>query len=194
MQETWVGSLGREDLLEKGMATHSSILAWRIPRTEEPGGVAKSQTRLRDWAQAKIKEAESSGLSSSESTLYDTITVVTCHCHLATQLWGRVGCHFPLQGIFLTQGSNPCLRRGRWILYHWGPHVTVHLSKPIEHTTECVCPSVNYKQRLLSGCDVRASHWSDQTPLAATTEKPMQKQRPRPAKGWINKQLKLKKY
>jgi len=37
MQETWVGSLGWEDLLEKGMATHSSILAWRIPWTEEPG-------------------------------------------------------------------------------------------------------------------------------------------------------------
>ena len=39
MQETWVQSLGREDPLEKGMATHSSILAWRIPRTEEPGGL-----------------------------------------------------------------------------------------------------------------------------------------------------------
>ena len=38
MQETWVGSLSREDPLEKRMATHSSILAWRIPRTEEPGG------------------------------------------------------------------------------------------------------------------------------------------------------------
>ena len=38
MQETWVQSLGQEDLLEKGMAAHSSILAWRIPRTEEPGG------------------------------------------------------------------------------------------------------------------------------------------------------------
>ena len=38
-QETWVQSLGREDPLEKGMATHSSILAWRIPWTEEPGGV-----------------------------------------------------------------------------------------------------------------------------------------------------------
>ena len=38
MQETQVQSLGREDPLEKGMATHSSILAWRIPRTEEPGG------------------------------------------------------------------------------------------------------------------------------------------------------------
>ena len=37
MRETWVLSLGWEDPLEKGMATHSSILAWRIPWTEEPG-------------------------------------------------------------------------------------------------------------------------------------------------------------
>ena len=65
MQKTWVQALGWEDPLEKGMATHSSILAWRIPRTEEPGvsynqcvllansvfivhGVAKSQTHLSD--------------------------------------------------------------------------------------------------------------------------------------------------
>ena len=39
MRETWVGSLGWEDPLEKEMATHSSILAWRIPWTEEPGGL-----------------------------------------------------------------------------------------------------------------------------------------------------------
>ena len=39
MQETQVKSLGQEDPLEKGMATHSSILAWRIPWTEEPGGL-----------------------------------------------------------------------------------------------------------------------------------------------------------
>ena len=39
MQETWVQSLGWEDPLEKGMATHSSILAWRIPWTEESGGL-----------------------------------------------------------------------------------------------------------------------------------------------------------
>ena len=39
MQETCVWSLGQEDLLEKEMATHSSILAWRIPWTEEPGGL-----------------------------------------------------------------------------------------------------------------------------------------------------------
>ena len=39
MQEMWVRSLGREDPLEKEMATHSSIPAWRIPWTEEPGGL-----------------------------------------------------------------------------------------------------------------------------------------------------------
>ena len=39
MQETWVQSLGQKDPLEKEMATHSSILAWRIPWTEEPGGL-----------------------------------------------------------------------------------------------------------------------------------------------------------
>ena len=54
MRETWVRSLGREDPLEKEMATHSSILAWRIPWTEELGGlqsnrVTKSRTRLSDF-------------------------------------------------------------------------------------------------------------------------------------------------
>ena len=53
MQETPVHSLGGKDLLEKGMATHSSILAWRIPWTEEPGGLQstgfpKSGTQLSD--------------------------------------------------------------------------------------------------------------------------------------------------
>ena len=45
MLETWVQSLGWEDPLEKGMATHSGILAWRIPWTEELGGLqSKSRT------------------------------------------------------------------------------------------------------------------------------------------------------
>ena len=39
IRETWVQSLGREDCLEKEMATHSSILAWKIPWMEEPGGL-----------------------------------------------------------------------------------------------------------------------------------------------------------
>ena len=48
MWETWVWSLGREEPLEKGKATHSSVLAWRIPWTIVHG-VAKSRTRLRDF-------------------------------------------------------------------------------------------------------------------------------------------------
>ena len=39
MQQMWVQSLGQEDPLQEGTATHSSILAWRIPWTEEPGGL-----------------------------------------------------------------------------------------------------------------------------------------------------------
>ena len=53
-QETQVQSLGREDPPEKEMATHSSILAWEIPQTEESGGLQsmelqKSQTQLSNW-------------------------------------------------------------------------------------------------------------------------------------------------
>ena len=53
MQETRIQSLGREDSLEKKMATHSGILAWEIPWTEDPGevqyiGLQKSQTQLSD--------------------------------------------------------------------------------------------------------------------------------------------------
>ena len=44
MQETWVWSLGWEDPLEKRMATHRSIFAWRIPWTEDPGGLKESDT------------------------------------------------------------------------------------------------------------------------------------------------------
>ena len=50
--ETWIRPLGWEDPLEEGMAAHSSVLAWRIPWTEEPGGLQsmglQSRTRLSD--------------------------------------------------------------------------------------------------------------------------------------------------
>ena len=52
MWESWTSSLGREDPLEEGMASHSSIVAWRIPWTEEPGGLqamgSQSGARLSD--------------------------------------------------------------------------------------------------------------------------------------------------
>ena len=57
MQEMWGQSLGQEHPLEKEMATHSSILTWKIPWTEEPGGLQsmgsqKSRTQLNDFKQA----------------------------------------------------------------------------------------------------------------------------------------------
>ena len=45
MQETWILSLGREDSLKKGMATHPNILSWRIPWTGEPGGLQSMESR-----------------------------------------------------------------------------------------------------------------------------------------------------
>ena len=48
MQEAWIQSLGQEDPLEKGMATHSNILAWRIPWTEEPGQVLIKRLKVAD--------------------------------------------------------------------------------------------------------------------------------------------------
>jgi len=48
VQETRVRSLGREDALEKEMATHSSVLAWRIPQTEEPGGLQSMRLKESD--------------------------------------------------------------------------------------------------------------------------------------------------
>ena len=57
MRETWIRSLGWEDPLEKEMATHSSTLAWKIPRTEEPGRLqsvgSQSQARLSDFTHTK---------------------------------------------------------------------------------------------------------------------------------------------
>ena len=59
VQETWVQSLGQEDPLEKGTVTHSSILAWRIPQAEEPGGLQsmglQSQTDIAESHTHSIK-------------------------------------------------------------------------------------------------------------------------------------------
>ena len=46
MQETWVQFLGQEDALEKGIATHTSILAWSIPWTDEPGGLQSTGLQI----------------------------------------------------------------------------------------------------------------------------------------------------
>ena len=64
-KETQVGSLGREDSLEEGMATHSRILAWRIPRTEEPGGL-QSRHKLSDTTERGHMHGQLHGAVSAE--------------------------------------------------------------------------------------------------------------------------------
>jgi len=112
MQETWVGSLGQEDPLEEEMATHSSILAWEIPWTEETGRLQSmgSQRVRNDWA----TESESKSRSVVSNSLGP---------HGLYSPWNspgqntEVGSLFLLQGIFPTQGSNPGFPHCRWILY-----------------------------------------------------------------------------
>ena len=65
MQETPAQSIGQEDPLEKGIATHSSILAWRIPRTEEPSGVTRVRHDLGTKAHHHHHHHHETGLSES---------------------------------------------------------------------------------------------------------------------------------
>ena len=89
MQETQVWSLGVEDPLEKGMATHSSILAWRIPGMEEPRGLPSvgSHRVGHDWsslaAAADIESPEYSGAISAHSEIqliYQICEIAFKHC------------------------------------------------------------------------------------------------------------------
>ena len=64
MQETWVRSLGWEDPLEEGMATHSSVLAWRSPWTEEPGGLQSMGLQESDTTEQQRTAQSQLGLPS----------------------------------------------------------------------------------------------------------------------------------
>ena len=72
MREAWVGFLGWEDPLEKGTATHSSILAWRIPRTEEPGELQSmgSQRVGHNWTTFKVRYPGLWGLRFMETWVF----------------------------------------------------------------------------------------------------------------------------
>ena len=110
MLEMWVRSLGQEDPLEEGMATHFSIPAWRIPWSEE-----------HDWLQSigsqRIGHDWSNLVAQSCPTLSDPMDCSLCLWNSPGKNTG-VGSHYLLQGIFLTQRSNPGLSHCRQILYH----------------------------------------------------------------------------
>ena len=137
-RETWIRSLGWEDPLEEGMASHSSILAWRLPWAEEPGGLRSTGSQS-VWTTEWLSTAEYS--VSPWRTLpapplpvssFALVCMLTQPCPTfwdpmdgsppGSSVHGifpgkntRVSCHFLLQGTFPIQGSNP----GLLCLLHW---------------------------------------------------------------------------
>ena len=116
--EPWVWSLGWEDPLEKAMATHSSILAWKTPWMEEPGSLQfmGSQRVGHNWATwLSFPKSLQSCL-----TLCDLMDC-TVHGILQARILEWVAIPFSRKEIFPTQGSNPGLSHSRQILY-WLSH------------------------------------------------------------------------
>ena len=130
MQKTWVQSLGQEDFLEKEMATHSSILAWRIPWTEETGGLWSMGLQRLDMTEW-LNTAQHVCIYFSENITAVVVYSLGRVClfvtpwtvaHQSPLPWDSsvkntaVGCYSLLPGIFLTQGWNLHLPLGRQML------------------------------------------------------------------------------
>ena len=135
MRETWVLSLGRENPLEKGMATHSSILAWRIPWTEEPGGLQSMglQSQMTEWLILSLSHSQKCPKWSESCSVVSNFLwphgLYSPWSYLGQNI--EVGSLSLLQGIFPTQGSNPGLPHCRQILNQLS-----HNGSP--RTPECV--------------------------------------------------------
>ena len=121
MQKTWVRSLGREDPLEKEMATHSSVLAWRIPGTGEPGGLPSMGSHRvgHDWSDFTFTFFQflKSGLTLPfqdflvESGLFAALgTLFFCACpgsqHYPQECFDPI---FTYQNPFLKSSTKPFL-------------------------------------------------------------------------------------
>ena len=120
MQKTWVQSLGWEDPLEKGMATHSSILAWRIPWAEKPGGL---------WSMGSQRVRQDWGLTLSQ--MWNATYLQTCG-HLLTLQYDCGNClysklrkdHF--QNVPSSLSKQPAAVTLSWLLSY--------INKPALHT------------------------------------------------------------
>ena len=98
MQETWVWSLGQEDPLGKGMATHSSIIAWEIPWTEEPGGLQSIVLHrvTHEWSSLARTHPHCWALYSVPLICFSILSAISCYLDY---------CSFILLSIFLHYGS-----------------------------------------------------------------------------------------
>ena len=107
MQETWVRFLGQEDPLEKEMATHSSSLAWEVPRTEKPGGL--QPMRSQSWTVTKWLNNNNQCGSSCALYWEATVGVQNTQASSALRLWEQVLGAGPLQAATLLYSHYPSL-------------------------------------------------------------------------------------
>ena len=106
MRETWIRSLGWEDALEKGKATHSSILAWRIPGTEEPGGLPSTGLhRIGPGTLPRLtSEPHAALLAAVRGGAWGTVGSSLCH----RGSWGLEGLETPKStspGVYFPESS-----------------------------------------------------------------------------------------
>jgi len=133
MQETWVQPLGQEDPLEEGMATHSSILAWRIPWTEELGGLQSmgSQRVRYDWAAKHTPcyiYTHYNRIKKESKLINQHINMLIPRAHWALKMW-------PVQAEMCSECQFRVFTRctlnlstGTWILNMKGEYKITHES------------------------------------------------------------------
>ena len=136
MRETWVRSLGWEDPLEKGMATHSSVLAWRIPWTEEPGWLQSvgSQRVECHWT-TKYSTAQFQEIS-KEIQLYT-------HTHTHTYICIHFR-FFSLIVYYRILCMGPCLYSGS-LLFIYLTYRSVYMLIPAPNLSLSLFPFGNHK-------------------------------------------------
>ena len=123
-QETWVWSLGLEDPLKKGVATHYSILAWRMPWTEEPGGLQSmgSQRVGHDWVTNISKSRRHAGYILYFYCLLTWLGLDTIRCY--GHLWHYMPWRSVFQKIFPTEpqsmGNDPLRHYNVVITWYFG--------------------------------------------------------------------------
>ena len=94
MQKMWIPSLGQEDSLQREMATHSSILAWEIPWTEEPSGLQSTGSR-KSWTRLRTKHSIAHQKQKPTRSPQQKLTQFSFFCENSSALW-RQKCVFSL--------------------------------------------------------------------------------------------------
>ena len=132
MQETRVQSLGWEDLLEKEMATHSSILAWKIPWTVEPGRLHSmgSQRVGHDWATSLSLHIQ----MKFDLFLWFTLQVLSQSCHLSLLLPNILNFYivefislsYLVSGFYIKDYKNFFPITFLWYLYYFFVHLSLY--------------------------------------------------------------------